>query len=130
MHVKKGDKVIITAGKDRGLVGEVLTVDPEKNRVKVHRGNMVVKHQRPNPLTGQEGARIEKEGWIHASNVSLYSEEREGPVRTQIRFVGEGGDLYADRKEAVESFGSETPERIQKVRYSPKTEEVFDEISA
>jgi large subunit ribosomal protein L24 len=129
MHVKKGDNVIITAGKDRGLVGEVLAVDTAKSRVKVHRGNMVVKHQRPNPLTGQEGARIEKEGWIHVSNVSLYSEKLEGPVRTQARFVGQGGELFADRKAAAESFGSDAPARIAKVRFSPKTEEVFDEIA-
>ncbi len=128
MHVKKGDNVIITAGKDRGLVGEILAVDTTKSRVKVHRGNMVVKHQKPNPLTGQEGARVEKEGWIHASNVSLYSEKTEGPVRTQARFVGKGGDLFADRNEAVASFGDDTPDRLQKVRFSPKTEEVFDEI--
>lgn len=129
MHVKKGDNVIITAGKDRGLVGEILEVDPAKSRVKVLRGNMVVKHQKPNPLTGQEGARIEKEGWIHVSNVSLHSEKLEGPVRTQIRFIGKGGDLFQDRKDAVESFGSDAPSTIQKVRYSPKTEEVFDEIA-
>lgn len=130
MHVKKGDKVIITAGKDRGLVGEILEVDPGKSRVKVHRGHMVVKHQKPNPLTGQEGARIEKEGWIHASNTSLYSEKTEGPVRTQTRFVGKGGDLFGDRKDAVGSFGSDVPDAIRKVRFSPKTEEVFDEVSA
>jgi large subunit ribosomal protein L24 len=129
MHVKKGDNVIITAGKDRGLVGEVLTVDKAKSRVKVHRASMVVKHQRPNPLTGQEGARIEQEGWLHVSNVSLYSEKLEGPVRTQARFVGKGGELFADRKAAVESFGSDKPERLEKVRFSPKTEEVFDEIA-
>lgn len=130
MHVKKGDNVIITSGKDRGLVGEILEVDPAKSRVKVHRANMVVKHQRPNPLTGQEGARVEKEGWIHVSNVSLYSEELEGPVRTQTRFVGKDGNLFADRNDAVATYGDDKPSHLAKVRFSPKTEEVFDDIGA
>ena len=72
MHVKKGDQVVVTAGKDADSKGEVIVVDTDKNRVKVQRRNMVVKHQKPNPLTGAEGARIEIEGWIvHRSAFSF-----------------------------------------------------------
>ena len=130
MHVKKGDQVVVLTGKDAGMNGEVILVDREKSRVKVQRRNMMVKHRRPNPLTGAEGARIEVEGWIHASNVALYSKELDGPTRTSKRFVGKGGELFADRKAAVESFGADAPERIRKVRVSSKTGEVFDEIVA
>lgn len=128
MHVKKGDEVVILAGKDRGLRGEVLAVDPKKGRVKVARRNMVVKHRKPNPLTGESGARVEEENWIHASNVGLYSEERDGPVRTGKKFVGAGGELFDSKQEAAESFGDEQPDRIQKVRVGKQTGEVFDEI--
>lgn len=130
MHVKKGDKVYIRTGKDRGLTGEILEVDRSKGRVKVHRRNMVKKHRRPNPLTGTEGARVDQENWIHASNVSLYSEQLEGPVRTQMRWVGKGGELFSDRREAVGTYGDEAPSRLQKVRVAAKTGEVFDEIKA
>lgn len=128
MHVKKGDQVVVTSGKDVGLTGEVMAVDQDKNRVKVQRRNMIVKHQKPNPLTGEEGARIEVEGWMHASNVSLYSAELDGPTRTRKMFVGAGGDLFDDRKAAVQSFGADAPSKIRKVRQSSKTGEVFDEM--
>ena len=126
MHIRVGDKVVVTTGKDAGERGEVITIDRNKNRVKVTRRNMMVKHRRPNPLTGAEGARIEVEAWIHASNVALYSEKADGAVRTQARFVGKGGDLFATKHEAVTSFGKDAPAAIQKVRFAPKTGETFD----
>jgi large subunit ribosomal protein L24 len=130
MKVKKNDEVIILTGKDRGLKGEVIEVDPKKSRVKVARRNMVVKHKSPNPLTGESGARVEEEGWIDASNVALFSEERGGPVRVGYKFVGKGGELFDVKKAALESYGDETPERIQKVRYGKQTGEVFDNVEA
>lgn len=126
MHVKKNDKVIILAGKDRGMTGEIIDVDREKSRVKVARRNMIVKHQKPNPITGAEGARIDKENWIHSSNVALYSEATKGPVRTTARWRGTAGELFETKKAAKESFGDNVPERIVKVRYAKKTEEVFE----
>jgi ribosomal protein L24 len=87
-----------------------------------------VKHQRPNPLTGEEGARIEVEGWMDASNVSLYSAELDGPTRTRTKFVGSGEELFDDYKAALDSFGGDAPKKLQKVRVGTKTGEVFDEI--
>lgn len=130
MKVKKNDEVVILTGKDRGLTGDIIDVDPTKNRVKVARRNMVVKHKSPNPLTGESGARVEEEGWIDASNVALYSEERGGPVRVGYKFVGKGGELFDIKKAALESFGDEVPARVQKVRYGKQTGEVFDNIEA
>lgn len=129
MHVKKGDQVVVTTGKDAGLKGEVIAVDRAKNRVKVARRNMIKKHRKPNPLTGAEGARVEIEGWIHASNVALYSEELDGPTRTRKKFVGKGGDLHDDHAAALDSFGGEEA-KIRKVRVSTRTGEVFDEVQA
>lgn len=130
MHVKKGDTVIVIAGKDRldKLKGEVLEVDKKKNRVKVARANMMTKHQKPQPILGREGARVETENWIHASNVALYSEKLDRGVRTQKRFVGKDNQLFLNKKDALESFGDNPPRYIQKVRFCPKTEEVFDEF--
>jgi len=128
MHVKKGDQVVLLSGKDAGMSGEVMAVDRDKNRVKVQRRNMIVKHRKPNPLTGAEGARIEIEGWIHASNVALYSKELDGPTRTRKQFVGKAGELFDDRRDAVASFGADKPTTIKKVRVSTKTSEIFDEL--
>ncbi len=126
MHVKKNDKVIILSGKDREFTGEIIEVDRRARRVKVARRNMMVKHRKPNPITGEEGARIEQENWIDASNVALYSEELEGPVRTGIKWRGFGGEVFDSKQAAIDSFGDEVPERIDKVRVSKKTDEEFD----
>lgn len=126
MHLKKNDKVIITNGKDAGEKGEVIDVDVAKNRVKVERRNMITKHRKRNPLTGDDGARIEIEGWIHASNVALFSKEADGPVRTQNKYVGQGGDHFSSKAEAKASFGADAPAVITKVRVAQKTGEVFE----
>lgn len=126
MHVKKGDKVVVTSGKDRGERGEVIEVDVEKQRVKVERRNMVVKHKRPNPITGAEGQRLEIEGWMHVSNVSLYSAELDGPTRTRTKFVGKDGALFDDQKSASQSMDGAKVTR--RVRVGVKTGELFDPV--
>ncbi len=127
MHVKKNDKVMILTGKDREFTGEVIEVDPKNLRVKVARRNMMIKHRRPNPITGEEGARVEKEAWIDASNVALYNEELERWERTHIRWRGFGGELFETRKEARDSFDEgEVPDPIQKVRVGKKSGEAYD----
>lgn len=80
MHVKKGDKVVVITGKDKGTIGEVLEVLPKKNRVVVKGVNTIVKHQKPSQ-TMPQGGRIEKEGSISASNVMIYSEKAKSGVR-------------------------------------------------
>lgn len=85
MHVKKGDKVQIISGKDKGHVGEVIKAYPKENRVVVEGANIQVKHQKPTQIGGESG-RIEKEGPIDASKVLLYSEELNKGVRTSKVF--------------------------------------------
>ncbi|MFB6351104.1 MAG: 50S ribosomal protein L24 [Bradymonadaceae bacterium] len=131
MHVKTDDDVLITAGKDRGFTGEVIEADPESRQVKVARRNMIVKHKQPNPVTGDDGARVEKEGWIDASNVSLYVEDEEGdyqPVRVGHQFVGKDGELYEDKPAAKASFEGDPPAVIHKVRVAKQTGDVIDEV--
>lgn len=126
MHIRKGDDVIINTGKDRGERGEVIQIDSAKNRVKVQRRNMITKHRKPNMITGAEGARVEVEGWLAASNVNLYSKKAEGGVRTQARYLGAKGELFAQKDAATKSFGDSAPKVIKKVRFAPKTGETFD----
>ena len=67
--IKKGDKVIVLAGKDRGAEGEVVTVMPKEDRVVVRGVNLIKKHQRQTQQ--QEGGIITREASIHVSNVAL-----------------------------------------------------------
>ena len=128
MHVKMEDKVYILTGKDKGMTGEIIAIDRDKNRVKVSRRNMVIKHKKPNQMLGQEGARVEQENWLNASNVALFSEQAGGPVRISKKFVGKGGELHAAKQDAVASFGDNQPYRIQKVRVAKSTGELFDAV--
>lgn len=68
--IKKGDKVIILAGKDKGREGNVLSVRPD-DRVVVEGANMVKKHVRPNPNKGETGGIVDMEAALHISNVAL-----------------------------------------------------------
>lgn len=127
MHVKKGDLVKILAGKDRVLgPAKVLRVLPSENRVVVEGRNLVKKHLKGNSVLGTESRIEEVEAPVHASNVALWSEKLQKPVRTQMRFVGVNGSLFVTRAEALASFGDSAPSKVKKVRYSPKADEIFD----
>ena len=69
MHVKKGDKVVILAGRDRGKQGTILEVLPKKERVVVDGVNIVKKHQKPRPPAEPEGGIKDVPAPIHVSNV-------------------------------------------------------------
>lgn len=123
MHIKTGDVVQVTAGKERGRTGKVLRVDRKRGRVVVEGLNVVKRHKRPSP-TDPDGGIIEKEAAIHASNVLLYSEKLERGVRTSYRYVGSGGDYYTTKAAARQSY-DEPPKRVEKVRMCVKTGEVW-----
>ena len=126
MHVKTGDMVVVISGKERGMKGRIIKVQPKDNRVVVEGRNLIKRHMKPNALIGREGGIIEREAPIHASNVLLYSEKADGPVRTQKRFVGADGTLFSTQAEATATFGDEAPRKIEKVRFCVKTGERFD----
>ncbi len=69
-HVRKGDSVLVLAGKNKGKVGKILRMAPKKSRVYVEKVNMVKRHSRPTQANPQGGI-VEKEGPIHISNVML-----------------------------------------------------------
>jgi len=80
--VKKGDRVIVLAGKDKGRSGEVIRVIPAEGRAIVRGINMVSRHQRQS--AGQEGGIVRKEASIHLSNIAV--EDRESGKGTRIGF--------------------------------------------
>jgi large subunit ribosomal protein L24 len=71
MNLRRGDSVVVVAGKDKGKRGKVLRLLTKKNRVVIERINMVKKHTRPTQASPRGGV-VEKEGSIDFSNVSLW----------------------------------------------------------
>ena len=88
LKIRKGDKVVVVSGRDRGKRGEVLRVLRKDLRVLVQGVNLVHRHQRP--TAGSGGGIIEKEAAIHISNVALIDPKTDRPTRVGIKTV-EGG---------------------------------------
>ncbi len=84
--VKKGDRVKIIGGEDRGKMGKVLRVYPERYRVLVEGVNMITKHQRPTQTVRQPGI-IQREAPLHESNVALVCPECGVPTRVGAAVV-------------------------------------------
>ena len=72
-RIRKGDQVIVIAGKNKGQKGEVLKVVDGGERVLVSNVNLVKRHTKPNPQANQPGGIIEREAPIHSSNVMLFN---------------------------------------------------------
>jgi len=86
--VKKGDKVVVITGKDKGKSGEVLRVLPKDQRLVVQGVNMVKRHTRP--AMGNPGGIVEKEGTIHVSNVAHLDPKEQKPTRIGFRLLADG----------------------------------------
>lgn len=100
--IRKGDKVVAIAGKDKGKTGEVLRVLRREDRVLVQGLNTIKRHQRPTQAS--PGGIVEKEATIHISNVAHIDPKTDQPTRVGYRTV------EADRK----------------VRYAKRSGEVID----
>src|SRR4029077_2019007 len=88
--IKKGDTVIVIAGRDKGRTGEVIEMRREDGRVLVRGVNMVKRHQRR--TAAQEGGIVSKEASIHISNVALADPKDGKPTRVGFKLVGKGDD--------------------------------------
>ena len=97
MGIKKGDKVKVITGRDRGKEGRVISVDQERNRLLVEHVNIVKKHLRPNPSRNIKGGIAERESSIHYSNVMLVCPTC-GPVRPKIQEDAHGNRTRVCRK--------------------------------
>ena len=86
-HIRKGDMVIVTAGNDRGVTGEVLRVIPKIDRVVVQGINVRSKHLKPSQASPQGGI-VRREMPIHISNVSPVVDGKPTRVRFEVRKDG------------------------------------------
>jgi large subunit ribosomal protein L24 len=83
MHVRKGDNVVVIAGKEKGKRGRVLRLVTGKGRVVIERVNMVKRHTRPTQRNPRGGI-LEKEGPVEMSNVSLWCGKCAAPRRHRV----------------------------------------------
>jgi large subunit ribosomal protein L24 len=88
--IKKGDTVIVIAGRDKGRSGEVIEVRRDDGRALVRGINLVKRHQRQDAT--HEGGIISKEAPIHLSNVAVADPKDKKPTRVGFKFIGKGED--------------------------------------
>jgi large subunit ribosomal protein L24 len=88
LKIKKGDKVIVITGRDRGKTGEVFEVMPREGRVKVRGVNVVKRHMRQSAT--QQGGIVEMEAPIHVSNVAHVDPKTDKPTRIGFKFLADG----------------------------------------
>ena len=93
--IRKGDKVVVLSGRDKGRTGEVVEVQPRVERVLVRGVNMVKRHQRQ--TAAQEGGIISKEAPVHLSNVALADPKDGKPTRVGFKTVGDKKVRFAKR---------------------------------
>jgi len=102
VKIKKGDRVIVTTGRDKGKKGEVLKVFPEDNRALVSGVNMVKRHQRQTQRL--QGGIVSKESPVNLSNLAHVDPKSGGPTRIGFKILNDG----------------------RKVRFAKKSGEVID----
>ncbi|MGD0189111.1 MAG: 50S ribosomal protein L24 [Rhizomicrobium sp.] len=100
--IKKGDRVVVTTGRDKGKKGEVLKVYPKEERALVSGVNIVKRHQRQTQRT--QGGIINKEAPLHLSNIAHVDPKTGEPTRVGFKVLGDG----------------------RKVRFAKKSGEVID----
>lgn len=87
LHVKTGDRVIVTAGKDKGKIGNVKKTNPTESTVIVEGANMVTKAQKPQPMAGIQGGLIKLEAPLDSSKVMVVCPACEKPTRIKHAVV-------------------------------------------
>ena len=95
-RIRKGDKVVVITGADRGKRGEVLSVLPKDDRAVVQGVNMAKRHTKPRGM-GQPGGIIEREATIHLSNLMLVDPKTDKPTRVGFRVLDDGRKVRVAR---------------------------------
>jgi len=96
LKLKKGEKVIVTTGKDKGKTGEITTVFPKENKVVVSGVNMVKRHTKPSQESA--GGIISKEMPIHVSNVALVDPKTGKATRVGYKVEKDGHKVRVAKK--------------------------------
>ncbi len=94
--IKKGDKVVILVGRDKGRSGEVIQVMPKEERALVRGVNIVKRHQRQ--TQSQEGGIISKEAPIHLSNIAIADPKDGKPTRVGFKVLEDGSKVRVAKR--------------------------------
>lgn len=97
LRIKKGDRVLLTAGKDKGKSGKVLKVFPSRNRLLIEGLNQVKCHTRPSQKA-QRGGIVEQEAPLHISKAILVCPSCNKPTRIGVDFLKDGIKVRICRK--------------------------------
>jgi large subunit ribosomal protein L24 len=101
--IRKGDKVIVLTGRDRGRSGEVVQVMPTEGRALVRGIHMVKRHQRQS--ASQDGGIISKEAPIHLSNLAIADPKDGKPTRVGFKLMADGKKVRVAKRSGVEIDG-------------------------
>ena len=101
--IRKGDKVVVLSGRDKGRTGEVIEVRPDENRALVRGVNMVKRHQRQ--TAQQEGGIISKELPVHLSNIALADPKDGKPTRVGFKVRDDGTKIRIAKRSGAEIDG-------------------------
>ncbi len=101
--IRKGDKVVVLSGRDKGRTGEVIEVRPDESRALVRGINMVKRHQRQ--TAQQEGGIISKELPVHLSNIALADPKDGKPTRVGFKVQPDGKKIRIAKRSGAEIDG-------------------------
>jgi large subunit ribosomal protein L24 len=101
--IKKGDRVVVIAGRDKGKTGEVLRVTPTEGRALVRGVNMVRRHQKQ--TAREEGGIIAKEAPIHLSNLALADPKTGKPTRVGFKVLADGTKVRVAKRSGEQING-------------------------
>jgi large subunit ribosomal protein L24 len=101
--IKKGDKVVVLTGRDRGRTGEVIEVNPSAERALVRGVNLVKRHQRQSAQ--QEGGIISKELPVHLSNIAIADPKDGKPTRIGFKIGSDGRKVRIAKRSGAEIDG-------------------------
>lgn len=117
MKIKKGDKVKILSGKDKGKTGKVLQVFPSRKKASVEGLNLLIKHMRPRKQ-GEKGQRIEFPAPMDLSNIMLICPKCSKPARV--------GYKYLEIVKGASANSEQAKKKKKKVRVCKKCKQVID----
>ena len=101
--IRKGDKVVVLTGRDKGRTGEVIEVRPADGRALVRGVNMVKRHQKQ--TAQQEGGIISKEATVHLSNLALSDPKDGKPTRVGFKIMNDGRKVRIAKRSGAEIDG-------------------------
>jgi large subunit ribosomal protein L24 len=102
-RIRKGDKVVVLAGRDKGRTGEVIEVRPAQNTALVRGVNLVKRHQKQSAT--KEGGIVSKEASVHLSNIALADPKDGKPTRVGFKVHADGKKVRIAKRSGVEIDG-------------------------